>query len=108
MSYDQDVWREPRRARRIRNKLRMQKRGQRVAAYFFPDPQSLPGRDAIWADVFERRRMYGVVHGDYLAACSCCGCGNQRRHFKTLTMQERRARDSADGAMDESALPDLR
>ena len=32
---------------------------------------------------------------NHLAACSCWMCGNQRRHFDTPTLQERKARESA-------------
>jgi len=44
---------------------------------------------------------------NHLATCSCYACGNPRRHFGELTMQERRARDRADQEMDSSAFMEI-
>lgn len=97
---------EPRRARRIRARLRMQARAERVwtrsLGYRRPNfaPTAEPGPDQARVStgpdkVAEERRTWARFHRDHLAACSCLLCGNPRKHWKTLTLQERRAASTA-------------
>jgi hypothetical protein len=64
---------DKRRARRRRDKQRMKARAKRVYFFFSNDPS-------------EAAKL-----ADHLAHCSLSCCGNPRRWFGQLTMQERRA-----------------
>jgi hypothetical protein len=115
-------YREPRRARRIRDRERMIAKGARIAARCFgydrPDNArcfhwtDLKGRPRLglptWEDVFEIRRQHGVVCHDHLAACSCAMCGNPRRWFAAPTLKEEKARLSAEEQIAEALGADPR
>lgn len=60
------------RARRIHDRLRMKAKAKRIG-----EISGVPGN---WDKLY-----------DHLAVCSCRSCGNPRKHFKELSMQERRA-----------------
>lgn len=115
-------WREPKRARRIRDRLRMRKRGSANArhTYGMAYPIDHLGGEGhlgwidlsgqtrhgvcTWDDVMERRRIHGTFNGDNLAVCSCYMCGNPRRFFGDATMQENRARANGDEQMRENGF----
>ena len=92
--YDDDwYWYvEPKRAYRIRQRLRMIARGrnhqlQRSLYYW-------NGKDK---HRLEQAEMYGRYHHDHLTICSCNVCGNPRHNDwgtdkLRLTLQERRAK----------------
>jgi hypothetical protein len=64
------------RARRIADKLRMKAKAIRIG-----------------------KRMDApryVINADHFAECSCWMCGNPRKYFGTLTLQEQRASASTD------------
>jgi hypothetical protein len=100
---------EPKRAKRIRDSLRMQAKAERVVAQRHPlqSPSvSWLGewvdrygnhRDGThtWDDVFARRSLEAKVCRDNLALCSCPMCGNPRRHFGIHSFQEAKANDTA-------------
>lgn len=44
--------------------------------------------------ISEREEKYWCVSIDTPTPCSCCMCGNPRRHFNELTPQERRHNES--------------
>jgi hypothetical protein len=69
------MYREKKRERRIRDKQRMKAKARKVARtrWGYSDPNRT------------------VKQADYLAVCSCCMCGNPRRHFGSRTLQEIRA-----------------
>ena len=117
MTYDRFF--EPKRARRIRDRERMIARGTRYQSHIYPKPYGKPGegqewRDlngnlhvgfATWGDVLARRKMVGTVSADNLAVCSCHMCGNPRRHWRELTIQELQAIESAKSQYVEAGLP---
>lgn len=102
-------FREPKRARRIRERERMIAKGTRVAALRWGCDRPNPFTDyawrdrsgqtrhgtATWGDVFEMRLLQGTASHDHLAACSCAMCGNPRKWFKQPTIQEAKAADAA-------------
>lgn len=47
-----------------------------------------------WSREEPTDREVGIEAGSGLTRCSCPICGNPRKHFGTLTIQERRAPDS--------------
>lgn len=65
---------EKKRERRIRDKRRMKARAVWVAK-------------VRWGQTDPQR---AIKQADYIAVCSCDMCGNPRRHFGKLSMQERR------------------
>lgn len=73
--------RAQRRAEKERNKAR--------ARRFLKETRHSSGSDADW---LERTTNRWASHGKL---CSCYMCGNPRRHFGALTMQERRATDAS-------------
>ena len=109
---DDDLFREPRRARRIRDRDRMRARAVSLGKRSYAAPDNAPradrwtdldGRERVgtpdWEAVFERRRAYGWARADYLASCSCHMCGNPRRFWNARTLQEVRAAASARSAL---------
>jgi len=111
MHDDSIPFREPARARRIRDRERMARRGAMIAArmHGYDRPGGEFGSGFLWtdighrerrgvptwADVFDLRASWGRHNRDHLAACSCHMCGNPRRHFGQRTPQEARADDAA-------------
>lgn len=91
-SNDQYYHIEPKRARRIRQRLRMIARGRNHELQ----------RNAYWWNGKDRHRreraeMFGRYHHNHLALCSCNVCGNPRHNDwgsdkYRLTLQERRAK----------------
>ena len=86
---EEELYREPKRARRIRNRMRMIARGRRYRLQLN------------WWSNDEKHRlheaeMHGRYYHDHLARCGCDICCNPRHsmlssgRFK-LTMQERKA-----------------
>lgn len=61
---------EPKRARRIRDKLRMKAKARKVRP---------------WDEK--------ATNADHLASCSCYMCGNPRKYFGDLTVQELKHQD---------------
>lgn len=88
-----DPYKESKKERRIRNRLRMIGRARR---YFFQGNYYAMGNPP---HINEEAEMHARYMHDNLCACSCDVCGNQRNsrwssgRFR-LTMQERRAMDS--------------
>lgn len=86
---EEERYREPKRARRIRDRTRMIAKGRtyRLQLNWWSNDEKHRLHEA---------EMHGRYYHDHLAICSCDGCGNQRRsgwtagQFK-LTMQERKA-----------------
>lgn len=113
-----DTWREPARACRIRQRDRMRRRAFRHASltFLFWDPLR-PG-DYAWTDRLGRTRhgvpdrehrtercwVQAVRQGNNRTPCSCAGCGNQRRHFGDITMQERRFHEAARNQLQEEGI----
>lgn len=99
------TFKEPKRARRIREAERLVAKGSRLYARWGERPgcqflwTDLGGRvhDGLgdWADVFAYRHARARRARDHLAACSCHMCGNPRRHYHALTVQETRAAEDA-------------
>ena len=89
-----EPYREARKERRIRNRLRMIKRARR---YFFQGNYYAQGNPP---HINEEAEMHARYMHNNLCACSCDACGNQRNsgyssgRFR-LTIQERRAIDNA-------------
>jgi len=84
----------------------------RIAKEWYPHPEGISERDrwfpwrdikgqwrtgpVAWDDVFALRDAYAHYYHDNLAVCSSPSCcGNPRRYRGNLTLQERRAEDSA-------------
>jgi len=91
-------FKEPRRARRIRERRRMVRRAWRKQAAtcsavpgsrsFWRDSGGRTRRFETWEDVHEFRTMRARRWADNLKICTCYACGNPRRHFKAATRQE--------------------
>lgn len=112
----EDVYVEPKRARRIRDRDRMISKGRRVAAHWHdsPDLGDYEWTDvhgnvrhglSDWDDVFAMREVFARYNHDHLKVvqgCLCC-CNPRHRHAgkDRLTMQERRAEESFRGQMKE-------
>jgi hypothetical protein len=104
-------FKEPKRARRIRDRERMIARGRRVASRWHRQPEHhydwidrvkrrFIVRQETWDEVFEKRDYFARRNHDHLKVCSCYMCGNPRNRlgaggYNILTMQELRALDSA-------------
>ena len=102
---DDIFYREPRRARRIRDRHRMEAKAAKRLSYkgtwAAPDSIGFRGGNgklyaASWEEVFARRTAMAARMRDNMAACSCAMCGNPRKWLGEPTMQERRARDVSD------------
>lgn len=95
-------FREAKRARRIRERDRMQARAERLCAreygYRRPEGEERRGWERLktWADVFAARAAKARRLRDHLAICSCAMCGNPRKYMNEMTFQERRAVISAE------------
>lgn len=84
-------FREPLRARRIRERERMVARARKVAEWFLTPWVNGENADERWRQVEER----AVRKYNHLKCCSCHMCGNPRRIWGNLTFQELKAEDSA-------------
>jgi hypothetical protein len=51
-----------------------------------------------------KRQRFTKTHTSNRAKCSCSMCGNPRKIFKTLTMQEKKSLDSANDAYNEELI----
>jgi len=113
------VYREKRAERRIRDRERVFRKALRVAAQFYPGPDSQPrvwyawkdaagaeyyGHLDTWEDVFGVREWYARYHYKNRARCSCHMCGNSRRFFGEVTYQEEKAALSAKEQVTEESL----
>jgi hypothetical protein len=96
------VYKEPKRARRLRDALRMHARVQTFLRHTWHDRPGSPDlcwtddegqrrSFATWADIFDWRAHAASRRQGNRACCSCLACGNPRRHGQDLTRQERRA-----------------
>ena len=106
---------EPIRARRIRERARMQARGYRVAKLHFREPSGsdFPWMDAAhrehaglktWDDLLAFRRLWAIIQADNLAVCSCHMCGNPRRAWGEKTRQELRAEMAARSQLEDAGI----
>ena len=73
------MYQEKKRERRRRDYLRMKARAKRQQRY-------------IWGDYFNEKELNerSARLANNLKACSCCMCGNPRKWWNELTIQERR------------------
>lgn len=86
---EEERYREPKRARRIRDRMRMIARGRsyRLQLNWWSNDEKHRLHEA---------EMHGRYYHNHLAVCSCNICGNPRRSMSSsgrfkLTMQERKA-----------------
>jgi len=106
-------YREKRRERRIRDRLRMIGKARCVARkimFFEPDnpveksmwvqgwkdlDNHIHHKLDTWEEVFLARESWARRHYNDLRTCSCGCCGNERRHHNSMTVQEARAEEDA-------------
>jgi hypothetical protein len=80
---------ESRRARRLRHTQNAEAHAFRIwARIFWRTDLSCPG--TTWANVRREGRTWARLNRDDLTSCSGVCCGNPRRHFGDITIQERR------------------
>lgn len=108
-----EKYREKKRERRIRDRLRMIEKAKRYAAryiYWEPDNPLIernrylgwmdidrlhhPKMDT-WEEVFLARETWARTHYDNIVVCSAECCGNSRRHHKSMTVQEAREEENS-------------
>ncbi len=66
-------------AQRRHDKFRMRKHAERILKNWGTDNHPYPAKEN------------SLYMADNMQKCSCYGCGNARKHFGELTMQEKRA-----------------
>ena len=98
------TYKESKRERRIKNRLRMIARGKRHYKQNFSSPWS-----GVHKHFAEEAEMHGRRHHDHLAVCSCDVCGNPRHSGWNspkyrITNQERRALQDANHQFEEIGL----
>ena len=116
---EEAAYREKRAERRIRDRERVFRKVVRVAAQFYPRPDThLRVRYAwkdgggaehyghldTWEDVFGVREWYARYHYKNRERCSCYMCGNPRRFYGEVTYQEKKAALSAREQFAEESL----
>jgi hypothetical protein len=75
------------RAERRFHKKRKQLKVLRKINHQYADP-------SMWFPKFDEwREEYIRKHADNPASCSCIMCGNPRKHFKEITIQEKKMKD---------------
>lgn len=116
--YDDD-WREPARAKRIRDRDRMRARGFAHASHLFSATDRPGTAGYAWRDrdgkvrvglrtdddLRERRWLYAVASEDVRCRCSGPCCGNPRRNWNAASLQESRAEQDAIDQFREADLP---
>jgi len=70
---------------RRHHRERMYQKSKRVY-YWVDDVTWYWGRKNAWTE--KERHSFHRRHQNNLAICSCCGCGNIRKHFNVITRQE--------------------
>lgn len=87
---DPNRFREPLRAKRIREAGRLQARSERRCSLIHSFEKPGQGYDT-WREIFAARRKWARKMRDNRVTCSGVCCGNPRRHFGDPTLQELRA-----------------
>ena len=107
-----EKYREKKRERRIRNRLRMIARAKRYAATFYYEPDNpaiarmwkhewwdmnhqLHTKMDTWEEVFLARESWARMSYNNIVTCSDWCCGSPRKHHKSMTVQEAKAEENA-------------
>ena len=89
-------FKEPRRARRIRDRQRLIEKARRLAVVMDPKPQICTWTDlygnqrnmTTWEDLRDWHNTWAIHNYQNLADCSCYMCGNPRKYCNVATWQE--------------------